>query len=548
MLKKRQPRRYIALPLALCTAFLVFAAPSSIQADSGNTVGKIFGAIIGGVQKAEARKSWDAVDPEVLACLKFAGLNVDLAIQKAIPATHPQLAPYVEQCQKRVTELRLRAAETEREQQTLKKEQRAAESDAITELTARAQRLLTVLGYDSGPIDGVMGSRTRAAVLAFQRDQRLPVDDRVSEALIAQLSDALADATESPTERSKAGSTREREMVTSYLKPNEFVEPAVGISLEKERLIGNVRGRPRGFLISSIVDSVFPGGPADQAGLKKGDQIVAIGGIVVDLFRETNATFGLPSTSIRAILLRKAAGEEVEFRIRRSGKVLHIPVVLAEARTIPTKAPQATSSRRSPSKIELQSNSSQRASQLAKGEITLKLAGAEPSPTGCIVYFSVSNLTNIRFKSLKIYNLQVVDVGKDVIEDPFRRPIDTGLLLPNRSVGLDPGNRNAFSPFGMTKVLDIPCDVIRGFVFDDKIRMAKVFCQKMNKWDLEAYVRKGNGGGSEKKGCVELAAKQFAYIVCETKAGTMYEGECGSLTIHPDSRSKIFGVERVNRF
>lgn len=43
----------------------------------------------------------------------------------------------------------------------------------------RAQRRLNELGYDAGPSDGLMGSRTRAAIRAYQRDQRLTVSGEI---------------------------------------------------------------------------------------------------------------------------------------------------------------------------------------------------------------------------------------------------------------------------------------------------------------------------------------------------------------------------------
>lgn len=58
-----------------------------------------------------------------------------------------------------------------------------------------AQRLLTRLGYDPGPIDGAPGPRTRAAVRAFQVDHRLPTDGAVSAALLPRLRAALAAGT-----------------------------------------------------------------------------------------------------------------------------------------------------------------------------------------------------------------------------------------------------------------------------------------------------------------------------------------------------------------
>ena len=49
------------------------------------------------------------------------------------------------------------------------------------------QQLLTRLNLDVGPIDGVMGRRTRAAIVAFQQSQGLPVTRRPSVALLHML-------------------------------------------------------------------------------------------------------------------------------------------------------------------------------------------------------------------------------------------------------------------------------------------------------------------------------------------------------------------------
>lgn len=54
--------------------------------------------------------------------------------------------------------------------------------------TVRAvQRELTQRGYDPGPIDGIYGVVTRAAVLAYQVDQGLPETGLVSEALLQRI-------------------------------------------------------------------------------------------------------------------------------------------------------------------------------------------------------------------------------------------------------------------------------------------------------------------------------------------------------------------------
>lgn len=42
-------------------------------------------------------------------------------------------------------------------------------------LVREAQRALRDLGYDPGPIDGVVGPRTRTALAKYQTSERLPV-------------------------------------------------------------------------------------------------------------------------------------------------------------------------------------------------------------------------------------------------------------------------------------------------------------------------------------------------------------------------------------
>ncbi len=54
------------------------------------------------------------------------------------------------------------------------------------------QSLLGSLGYDPGPIDGIMGQKTRAAISGFQRLAGLSVDGEVTELLVAALRFAVA--------------------------------------------------------------------------------------------------------------------------------------------------------------------------------------------------------------------------------------------------------------------------------------------------------------------------------------------------------------------
>ncbi len=63
-------------------------------------------------------------------------------------------------------------------------------------LVAGTQSGLKDMGYDPGPVDGILGPRTRAAIRAYQKDHRLPVDERPTPDLAlhirAQLGDQVA--------------------------------------------------------------------------------------------------------------------------------------------------------------------------------------------------------------------------------------------------------------------------------------------------------------------------------------------------------------------
>jgi localization factor PodJL len=67
---------------------------------------------------------------------------------------------------------------------------KTADKESGPAAPARVRRVQTALasrGYDVGPIDGIMGSRTRAAIRAFQSDQGLEADGRLSAGLIEKL-------------------------------------------------------------------------------------------------------------------------------------------------------------------------------------------------------------------------------------------------------------------------------------------------------------------------------------------------------------------------
>ena len=58
-----------------------------------------------------------------------------------------------------------------------------AGAESTRDRIANLQRALRRLGYDPGPVDGIPGARTRAAIRAFQADAKLPVNGQISERL-----------------------------------------------------------------------------------------------------------------------------------------------------------------------------------------------------------------------------------------------------------------------------------------------------------------------------------------------------------------------------
>ena len=57
----------------------------------------------------------------------------------------------------------------------------------LNQAVMNLQSQLAAKGYDPGPVDGVMGERTRAAIRAYQRDRQMPVDGQVTQALVSSL-------------------------------------------------------------------------------------------------------------------------------------------------------------------------------------------------------------------------------------------------------------------------------------------------------------------------------------------------------------------------
>ena len=63
---------------------------------------------------------------------------------------------------------------------------------------ANLQRALHRLGYDPGPVDGILGARTKSAIQAFQADAGLPVTGQLSERLESAVLAAIVAAGQAP--------------------------------------------------------------------------------------------------------------------------------------------------------------------------------------------------------------------------------------------------------------------------------------------------------------------------------------------------------------
>jgi S1-C subfamily serine protease len=157
------------------------------------------------------------------------------------------------------------------------------------EQAMEVQQLLADLGYDSGPVDGVVGPRTRAAIRAFQADAGSPMDGQVSDELRRALTDAassgqsVAARSAPPPRRLEATGTgfavsENGQLVTNHhvvagctdvqvRAPSQDAEPAVVVAHDQENDLALLAARV------SLPAAAFRGDPAIRAG----DAVVAVG-------------------------------------------------------------------------------------------------------------------------------------------------------------------------------------------------------------------------------------------------------------------------------
>ncbi len=113
-----------------------------------------------------------------------------------------------------------------------------------------AQNLLSRKGYDPGPIDGILGSKTRAAIKAFQRDKGLRESGEIDHSLIAALS-IPSDAVKKP-----------RIGISRFALQSLFEQKALGFKFEPATAVD---GQPRVIgTTPNKLASVELIGPADN--------------------------------------------------------------------------------------------------------------------------------------------------------------------------------------------------------------------------------------------------------------------------------------------
>ena len=105
-----------------------------------------------------------------------------------------------------------------------------AAATAVTKQTIQeAQKNLQVLGYQPGPPDGVMGTKTIAALKKFQSDHGLPVTGQIDQKTLDALS---VEGSKAPTVRANKDAAVEEKYEPAYGMNIQF-EPAIS-SISKE--------------------------------------------------------------------------------------------------------------------------------------------------------------------------------------------------------------------------------------------------------------------------------------------------------------------------
>ncbi|HUF57492.1 MAG TPA: peptidoglycan-binding domain-containing protein [Thermohalobaculum sp.] len=155
-------------------------------------------------------------------------------------------------------------------------------AQSATYSISNVQSLLNRLGYDAGPIDGLMGSRTQSAIVAYQRDRGLPVTGQPSGDLYADMLAASGSGATATATTPTSGST----MITSG-------ETVVEVQTELRR---------RGYDID-VITGQWDVPTRDAILVYQRDAGLAATGVVDEALAESlRTTASLPSAEQRALV------------------------------------------------------------------------------------------------------------------------------------------------------------------------------------------------------------------------------------------------------
>jgi localization factor PodJL len=126
--------------------------------------------------------------PEAYKWFSLAAESGDSEAARRRDAIKRQLDPAaLAQAEKAVAAWTAREASPEANEVAEPEEWAGASETPNASLVTRAQSLLNKLGYDVGPSDGVMGTRTREAIRSFERKNGLEETGTVTVPLVTKL-------------------------------------------------------------------------------------------------------------------------------------------------------------------------------------------------------------------------------------------------------------------------------------------------------------------------------------------------------------------------
>ena len=124
-----------------------------------------------------------------------------------------------------------------------------------------------------------------------------------------------------------------RRVVPALIETGSYAYPYLGLSSYSNMSLGMIEALDLPMSTGAYVDSVVPGGPADEAGIRGGTQstqiqglarggdlIIAVDGIEIKDFSEL----------MSYLVLETSVGEEIVLTVIRNGDTMDIPVILGQ--------------------------------------------------------------------------------------------------------------------------------------------------------------------------------------------------------------------------